>query len=133
VGYSWTTSATTQAITVSITGNYCVTVTANTNCTATDCIYVDVSVGINEQNLNSSAEIFPNPTTGTFSINYSTLLSSVKYQVFNSTGQVVTMGSMEMILPGSSQTIDLSEHADGVYLLRIESMEGMISKFVLKN
>jgi len=57
----------------------------------------------------------------------------VKYQVFNSTGQVVTMGSMEMILPGSNQTIDLSEHADGVYLLRIESMEGMISKFVLKN
>lgn len=133
VGYSWTTSATTQAITVSITGNYCVTVTANTNCTATDCIYVDVSVGINEQNLNPSAEIFPNPTTGTFSINYSTLLSSVKYQVFNSTGQVVTMGSMEMILPGSNQTIDLSEHADGVYLLRIESMEGIISKFVLKH
>ena len=90
-------------------------------------------LGVSSFELLEATQIFPNPTTGTFSINYSTLLSSVKYQVFNSTGQVVTMGSMEMILPGSNQTIDLSEHADGVYLLRIESMEGIISKFVLKH
>jgi len=62
-GYSWSTTETTQTITVNATGSYCVTVTDANNCTANDCVYLDFITGINENTL-SGVSIYPNPSHG---------------------------------------------------------------------
>ncbi|HRH65614.1 MAG TPA: T9SS type A sorting domain-containing protein, partial [Bacteroidia bacterium] len=131
--YSWSTTASTQTITVTNTGNYCVTVTGSNSCTATDCIYVNVDLGIRDEKNLSSVIIFPNPTDGIITVEYSAALSAVKQELFNSTGQLITGESLGAVLPGSRQTFSLHDQPNGIYFIRITYKDGVLTKFIVKN
>lgn len=131
--YSWSTTETTPSITVTSSGSYCVTVTAATNCTASDCIYVDVTVGIEDPSSLSPVLIYPNPTTGNISIRFSETSNLVKYSLLNSTGQLVFTGTIQNIVTGTEKVFDLSGLPSGVYFLRLEDSGRSVLKYILKN
>lgn len=73
--YYWSTGDTNQAITVSASANYSVSVTNQNGCAATDDIFVEVDSSSTttrsaELLAHSSFNIYPNPATGGITINY---------------------------------------------------------------
>lgn len=59
-------------------------------------------------------KVYPNPSKGIFNLK-SDSLSDFHYEVYNSLGQMVKKGGSN----NSEQQIDLSGHAEGVYLLKV--------------
>ncbi len=90
------------------------------------------TVGIDELALESFFSIFPNPTTGTVNIeiNSTEIRNQVVVTIHDVVGKEVKAFNMDGATSGSTKTVDLSEHAAGVYLVRIQTDFGIVSKKV---
>lgn len=115
--YNWSTGLMTQAISVSSTGTYSVTVTNAQGCTGTDAIQVTVEpcLGVDELALN--VNIFPNPTQGTVQVTFGTALSNAHIQLADLQGKIVFQ---QESFSGNQLTLDLSHNAPGIYLVNIQ-------------
>lgn len=83
-------------------------------------------VGIEEPSPDMVAHPFPNPTRGSVSLLDLNELSSTRLTVYNILGA-------KMDIPETTGTgIDLSSSPDGVYFLRIETENGIVTKKVIK-
>jgi uncharacterized repeat protein (TIGR03803 family) len=101
-----------QTYTISASGNYAVEVTKNGCSSTSTCTSVSF-VGINE-NSSTAISVYPNPSTGKFTIVAEQL--GKNYRVTDNIGKVVAEGTIN-----NTQTdIDLSNSASGLYLLTIE-------------
>ncbi len=99
---------------------------------ATQLVTVDECLGINEQVNGIELSILPNPTTGRFVVNMSSDASKeVSIRVLNNLGKVVFESNHLNVSGNSQQTIDLSENADGVYFVQIESNGKTFNKKIL--
>ena len=81
--------------------------------------------------LEQSIHIFPNPSTGIFSISTYTHIPLYLISIYNLNGQLI-----KELKPGDSQfgneTIDLNDQASGVYFVHIQASEGsVVRKIVL--
>jgi hypothetical protein len=85
---------------------------------AYDTMLVDVCIGIDE-NVSSNFEAFPNPGNGMIIISTSKQLNTtnIPCEIYSSTGTLVRT----ITLTGNVNSIDLSEFANGLYLLRIKN------------
>jgi len=95
-------------------------------------IYGDYNVGFSEQNMisyTSKSNIFPNPTNDKITItNNSDLLQTKTISIFKINGQKV----MEWNFQNQKQVeIDLSTFSKGIYLVKIQTKEGMEVKKLL--
>lgn len=128
--YSWTgTGFTTPAISVAPQGNttYTVVGTTTAGCTASKIISIVVSpcTGIAElNNTGSIVRLFPNPTSGKFTVVLSDANADV--EVFSSSGQLLftrhtNTGELE---------IDLAEMAAGLYYLKLGGDASGVVKIV---
>lgn len=129
--YQWTPSGTTQTLTVTSTNTYCVTVTAANSCSASDCIYVDVSDGVETPDLFSGTEVFPNPSSGEFTLRFTSAQAVLNCQVFSENGQCVYNETLTTVTPGMVKKFDLRERASGIYLLRLSNGEGSSSRRII--
>jgi len=87
--------------------------------------------GVNEYELESLVSLFPNPTSGFFTIN-SEEIKIKNIEVYNVLGeqiQKLAIGSKQ--LATNSPTIDLSLSPDGIYFVRVDTEKGMVSKKVV--
>jgi len=123
--YEWTFGSTAQTYTVITTGNYCVTVTGSNSCTNSDCVYVVVSVGVDEIKplINS---IYPNPAKDKINIELLANVKEVKYVLTNSTGNILRSSSFR-----NKTTLDLSAFSKGVYFLKIIAEDGVETKKII--
>ncbi|MGJ8661455.1 MAG: T9SS type A sorting domain-containing protein [Bacteroidota bacterium] len=134
--YMWSTGDTTQAITVSQAGNYSVTVTDFLMCETDTSINITVlpqpcSLGKDELE-KISIEIYPNPTTGKFQIEVSNSdLSAIDFIIYNSVGQQIQVGYNE--LNSNTVEFDLSSKDAGIYMLKINLFNKIITKCIVKN
>ena len=92
------------------------------NCLKTtyDITIIEGAVSINDLNSNNIL-IYPNPTTGIFTItNNSTIKQSNNstIKITNLTGKIIKQLTIEQF---NNLTIDLSEHAKGVYMIEINN------------
>ncbi len=71
---------------------------------------------------NTQYTIFPNPTTSQLTIQSSKKLSNTTIKLYNITGQIIIQKTN---LSGDNFTIDLAEYAKGIYILEIDSGEGV--------
>jgi hypothetical protein len=94
--------------------------TVYNECTAMSDPCISVSVSIEEMN-QSTFNIYPNPTSGIFTIEGSA--NHTKVSVFNAFGLEVYRG--EKALPAQ---IDLTEQPRGVYFIRVEIKEAVFTK-----
>ena len=76
-----------------------------------------------EENTDGSINVYPNPTNGILVVEtqHSTSLPTNSYCITNLLGQTVLQGT----LTAETQQINVSELPDGLYLIRIETVEGM--------
>jgi hypothetical protein len=98
--------------------NYCCTVTDKNGCVDSACM--SVVTGIPVINNSSSLKIFPNPNNGMFTI--SGLSKGMEVEVYNYMGEKV--GST--VCENETQQFNMSDDANGIYLLRILSKDGVL-------
>jgi hypothetical protein len=101
-----------------ITETYTVVGTYSTNCTNTKTLSVTVlgCVGLNEQNAeNSLIDIYPNPSSGIFTLKHEGLQGSMNVEVYNVLGVLVK----QVTVNGESSVVNLTEHASGIYLVKL--------------
>ncbi len=96
-------------------------------------------VGIAELNSNMDFNLFPNPSTGKFILQFnqppsanSTGLSMSGIVVYNVLGEkVYSIDNRQLSVTNFSQTIDISNQPDGVYFLQIQTIAGMAVKKII--
>jgi Zn-dependent metalloprotease len=77
--------------------------------------YNSTTLGINDISLNENIKIYPNPTTGIFSIQ-STLDENIKVEIFDILGKQVLK---TYIVGKGINSIDASDLSKGIYLLKL--------------
>ena len=93
-------------------------------------VYVSESTtGISGTDLNESVNVYPNPNTGSFVVNVGGL-QGLKIEIFNLMGEVIAT-------PDNSRDgiyeVDLSGQAAGMYYVRIQSENQVVTKKVTVN
>ena len=70
--------------------------------------------------MDNRPTIFPNPSTGTFSLSFELLnLREVKLTIVNLSGETVLHNDLGMIAGKFNKTIDASHLSEGVYLIKL--------------
>jgi hypothetical protein len=81
----------------------------------------DFFTGINETNTNSTVKIYPNPSLNTINIDY-----NERYSIIN----IIDIHG-KMVLQSKQKTIDINSLENGIYIVQIETENGILnSKFV---
>ncbi|MBI2269540.1 MAG: T9SS type A sorting domain-containing protein [Bacteroidetes bacterium] len=112
---------TNQNYTATANGNYAVEVTQN-GCTDTSSCVNITGVGLEEYN-KTIAAIYPNPTSGEFTINLKNVSTSgVGFTLTTLEGKVI---QQEQKVSSTTIVMDLSEQPKGIYLLKIEDAQSV--------
>ncbi|MBI9069509.1 MAG: T9SS type A sorting domain-containing protein, partial [Salinivirgaceae bacterium] len=91
-------------------------------------VYVDVATGINNVINSTDVTVYPNPNNGKFNIALNLNVNTVNMKVVNMQGQVVA--NFNNIEANSTQSVELSNVAEGIYYIRISSENEAIIKKV---
>lgn len=114
-GYTPIVGDTNQTFTATVNGDYALIIT-DSLCSDTSACYNIASVGMIENHLEQSIQVFPNPSKGDFSIAISILYSTAKLTLTDLTGKRLQTQTF-----ASGQLLKLQVAAPaGVYLLLVE-------------
>ena len=116
--YLWSSGETTQTITISTPGTYCVTVSDSNNCNNSDCKLVDLSDGISGLSMNKLFTVYPNPANGIISISFPSSVKNMNIEIINITGSVLWRNDVVNTSPIS---INLYGFSGGIYFLKINT------------
>jgi hypothetical protein len=115
----WSNGSTSTSVTGLASGVYEITVIDNSGCSTVQNLRVGNAVGINNVADNISFDVYPNPTSGTITVEADLANNTnVSIQVFNTIGALVS----ETTLSGSAQVrevVDLTAQANGVYIVKV--------------
>lgn len=120
-------SANQQTLTVDHTGNYaCIISLGSCSDDTTNCTLVNFT-GLNNQSI-LEFKVYPNPSTGQFTIDINNNNQSYSIQILDITGQVIyTKGQIAT----SKTQIDLNSIAEGVYFVKVKTENGKTVKKIL--
>ncbi len=116
-----------QLFTATANGNYAVELFEN-GCTDTSACVNITSVGIDENTFANNVSIYPNPTKGLFTVQLGDIKQQTTVIVYSIVGQKVVY----KIPQTNIVTIDLSNHEDGIYFVKIQNGDIVIIKRVVK-
>jgi hypothetical protein len=105
-----------QSFTATTDGNYAVIVISN-GCSDTSACTTISNVGITENNFGNTINVYPNPTTGNFSIDLGFLYEEIEVTVCNLNGSTILSKNYTQ---SQLVQLDLDEPA-GIYILKITS------------
>jgi uncharacterized delta-60 repeat protein len=78
--------------------------------------YNQNGVGINENSVVNRLSIYPNPANTTITVTSTTNLNNASLKLIDLSGQVICS---QQNIQGKSLTVDISQHAQGIYLVEI--------------
>lgn len=104
-------------------GTYSVAVQDANGCLSTEAFAIGPAVGLEDQGDASQISVFPNPGRGLFMIEKTENHSLVYIQVFNTLGETV-IAPFSIGEGISGREMDLSQEADGLYLIQVRSEQG---------
>ena len=81
----------------------------------------------NEQFLQNNFSIYPNPTIGSFTIEFKELANSYSVEVFDMTGKTIYENNYDQTA-NLVQEINLDNASSGVYFVNIKSDKGLVTK-----
>lgn len=93
-------------------GSYSVDITKNGSTRRSDCIDFTALLGNNDFDINSKLSVYPNPFHDVISINVD---ANAKMEIYNLLGESI----YEQKINSGSTLLNLSNHANGVYLMKI--------------
>lgn len=118
-GYTPIFGETGNSFTASANGSYAVVIT-NNGCVDTSACHIIDNVGLQSFGDDRSIALFPNPTSGTFTIEFGEIQSTVTLEITNSIGQLVKVEEFENAKEIQS-TISVPP---GVYFVTIRNFAG---------
>lgn len=125
--YSWSpiggTSNTATGLSV---GSYTCMITDSLGNCSEKVVTIGTCTGLNELSNNTAISIYPNPTSGTFMI-HSAARSEI--QIFNALGSIIYSGKIEE----GNNTINLNQHANGIYYIRVKEKSDQAYFKIIKN
>ncbi len=121
VAYSWSTTETTQTISIDTLGDYSVTLTDTAGCQNSDTIHVDCAVAVNVISMLNNIHVYPNPTSGIVNIEFGKDIQAATVRIVDIQGQVVSEDQVSGI---RQRQYDLSALPKGIYFLQVVSDEG---------
>jgi len=128
--YLWSTGDTTQLITVSGANvgvgihKIYVDVSSIYGCKASDTIKLKVYLcqSISELSDNYDIKVFPNPSSGKFTIHIESAISkNIDYDIINIQGQIIKKGSIKFTAPLMDYNLNIPNLAKGVYFIRMKN------------
>ncbi len=128
--YLWSTGDTTQTIIVSSTTLIYVTVTNSNNCQASDTIFANELVGIDDILDPVAVLVYPNPSTGKFNLTIDKANSIVKLRILDPVGKEIYSDTILSNVTYST-TLDLTTAANGVYFVQLFTREGFVTKRII--
>lgn len=139
--YSWSTGATTSAISVDSTGvglqgnkELSVTMTSDKGCVNTQKVVVDVQncTGINELSGLTRLDIYPNPVSDNLNIKMETILrTDVKIEVINSFGLKVYQSPSYTVEGAFNTSFNVSDLSSGVYFIMVKTSDKTITRKIV--
>lgn len=120
--------ATSQTYQATVSGNYAVIVTEN-SCTDTSACQTVIISGVEENALAQQVVLFPNPTTGNFTIDLGTTYSTVVVTVTDIAGRVVSVTR-----ENATAKLQLNiEEPQGIYFVTIKANDQQAVLRLIKN
>jgi hypothetical protein len=116
-------------------GAYCCTITDNSGCSKSICIYINTETGI--ENISADGgrvSVYPNPNNGVLTIelaNNQELIADCHAEIYNMLGEQVYIGKLN----AKSTQVDLSANSAGIYLYRVITDSGDLvgeGKFIIQ-
>lgn len=105
-----------QTFSATANGNYAVEITENGCVDTSSCVAI-TTVGILENTFGDKFVVYPNPTSGNFSIDLGAIYENSQISIIDITGKLIDSKIMTQ-----SQIINLSiEEPDGIYIVSIQS------------
>lgn len=130
--YVWSTGETTTSISVTEPGTYVLSATDANGCVQV--VETEVTLFSSIADLNAfdqSLNIYPNPNTGNFSINFILAKNQiVNVEMINLQGQVVSTQSIKATTGSNSLPVNVSSVAKGIYFVKIQTIDGAITRRV---
>jgi hypothetical protein len=83
-------------------------------------------LGLDENILSSKVSVYPNPSNGVLNVNIPSDILASNVSIFDVTGKQVK------IFKSFSKSLDISSLSTGIYILKIDTNKGVVSKKVLK-
>jgi alpha-tubulin suppressor-like RCC1 family protein len=120
--YAVISGATNQTFTPTATGNYAVILSLN-GCVDTSSCYNVIVTGILNINDNDKFIVYPNPTSGIFIIEH-TSVQNIPFEITDISGRLIKTG----VLTDKRISIDLSKNENGIYLLKIAGRNMLLLK-----
>jgi len=134
-GYQWYVNAymlpgaTSQTYTASNNGVYSVIATDINSCNSVPSNTINITnVGLEAYSNYSSLIIYPNPTTGLFTVEIEDLKQNTTIELINGIGQTIHQSVIKDCSARCVHQIDLSDFSNGLYFIKIISnkkMEGL--------
>ena len=91
-------------------------------------IIVESHTGINQTQIDE-LNIYPNPSLDIFNIEFSSLITqNLQVKIINSIGEVVFIDNLEDYIGEYKKQINLKEFSKAIYLLKIQTNDGIINK-----
>jgi hypothetical protein len=103
-------------------GSYYVIVTNAFGCSDTSNVIVKSGLGVNNIGTSATADIYPNPTSGIFTLNIESgsIMRSISVRITNVTGREVTLKTFEDVNKTAfTQGFDLTGQPTGIYLAEL--------------
>jgi hypothetical protein len=99
------------------------------------CTNVDLNVGIGGVNIGTDGgvDVYPNPSTGQYTLELHDLEGLVSYIVYDSRGREVSIGSLIASGNRTQHNIDLNTKAKGIYTLQLNTASGTHSRKLVKD
>lgn len=119
--------ATNASHTATENGTYYVVVTNSFGCASVSDTVVVTGVGIANVDSDWGLTYYPNPTSGKLTIELSGMVDA-GYSLYNSLGQMLLNGTA---LPAQPTIVDLGSNAEGVYYLKVQVGNELVTKKVL--
>jgi uncharacterized repeat protein (TIGR03803 family) len=120
--YLWTTGhQTTDTIKSQCAGTYCCIVTDNNGCSLTNCVTINLTTSTESIFNGNNITIYPDPNSGYFTL--AGIMPGQVMELYNYTGQK----QRTIIADKSTMLFDISDMADGLYLIRILNGDGTLA------
>ncbi|MEA2041978.1 MAG: T9SS type A sorting domain-containing protein, partial [Bacteroidota bacterium] len=123
-----------QSYTPTADGNYAVEITQNETCVDTSECY-NVTVTDINQNIQENISIYPNPTTGIINLEAPSVAERSRsirpssVSVTNITGKTIK----QFVISNSKFVIDLSNQPSGIYFIKIQTENIIMTEKIIKN